>query len=288
MRRLIGSSGPAEPAPLHRRRSRRRGSACRRHGARRACPRSRRDRGHRLRGADERRQRRGHAAGEPVEIVAAFEHRDDASARPRVGRRAQPRGHLREALLRDAHAGERIVLERIESGADEQHVRLEPSERGQEHVVEDCHVVGVARTRGKPDVDRRATRPVAAELGRCAAAGVVRELMHRQVEHARVVPEDVLRAVAVVDVPVEDRDARGPRGPRRRRGDRDVVDQAEPHRLRDRRVVPGRPHDRQTVRELALHHAQRELGRRARRRERRFPRPRREVRIGIDPAALAG
>jgi len=50
-------------------------------------------------------------------------------------------------------------------------------------------------------------------------------------KHARVFFEDLLRAVPVVDVPVEDRDL-FPAVLRLRvaRGDRDVVEYAEPHR----------------------------------------------------------
>ena len=60
--------------------------------------------------------------------------------------------------------------------------------------------------------------------------------------HAFVVPEDVLRAVAVVDVEIDDGDALGAmRGLRVARGDRRVVEEAEAHRGRDFGVVAGRP-----------------------------------------------
>jgi hypothetical protein len=53
----------------------------------------------------------------------------------------------------------------------------------------------------------------------------------RDVEHVRVVPEDRLRAVAVVGVPVDDRDARRAEPLQRvSRGDRNVVEEAEAHR----------------------------------------------------------
>ena len=58
--------------------------------------------------------------------------------------------------------------------------------------------------------------------------------MQRDHEHARVVGEDVLRAVAVMDVPVEDADPLEARGERRMRRDRGRVRQAEPHRPRSR------------------------------------------------------
>ena len=73
-------------------------------------------------------------------------------------------------------------------------------------------------------------------------AGIERPLVQRDVEDARVVPEDVLRAVAVVDVPVEDRHPLEPMLRLRRAGrDRDVVEQAEAHRPVGRRVVARGP-----------------------------------------------
>ena len=57
----------------------------------------------------------------------------------------------------------------------------------------------------------------------------------------RVAPEDVLRAVAVVDVEVDDRDALDAvRGLGVARGDRGVVEEAEAHRRRRFGVVAGR------------------------------------------------
>ena len=61
--------------------------------------------------------------------------------------------------------------------------------------------------------------------------GIERHLVGRAVEHARIVPEDVLGAVAVVDVPVDDRDALGAvRRLRVARRDGGVVEEAEAHR----------------------------------------------------------
>ena len=66
-------------------------------------------------------------------------------------------------------------------------------------------------------------------------------LVERDREHARIVVERALRAVAVVDVPVDDRDAREPaRAAQVVRGDRDVAEDAEAHALARRaRGGPG-------------------------------------------------
>ncbi len=72
---------------------------------------------------------------------------------------------------------------------------------------------------------------------------------------ARIVVEGVLRAVAVVHVEVEDRDAlRAMRLDRVHGADGDVVEDAEAHRARRRRVMPGRAHRAERGARLAVHH----------------------------------
>ena len=96
---------------------------------------------------------------------------------------------------------------------------------------------------GQRDVDGRLVA-----LARPAGARVERPLVQRDVEDGRVVPEDVLRPVAVVDVPVDDRDPlEAELGLRRARRDRDVVEEAEAHRAVGGRVVAGRPHEREAA-----------------------------------------
>ena len=71
--------------------------------------------------------------------------------------------------------------------------------------------------------------------------GIQRVLVERHVDHRGVVVEDVLGAVAVVGVVVDDQHPLAPVGQRPGR-DRDVVEQAEAHRPARRGVVPGRAH----------------------------------------------
>jgi hypothetical protein len=77
----------------------------------------------------------------------------------------------------------------------------------------------------------------------------------RHHEHFRVAREDVLGAVAVVHVEVEDRDSLDAMRMDRVPGcDGDVVENAETHRARARRVMPRRPHAAERVLDFALHH----------------------------------
>ena len=75
-----------------------------------------------------------------------------------------------------------------------------------------------------------------AALAERAGAGIVRHLMGRSVHDGRIVPEDVLGAVAVMDVEIDDRDPLGSvRSPGVARGDGGVIEEAEAHRGRDLR-----------------------------------------------------
>ena len=85
-------------------------------------------------------------------------------------------------------------------------------------------------------------------LVRAARAGVERPLVERDEEDRRVVADDRLRPVAVVDVPVEDRHPAEPElrlGPAR--GDRDRVEDAEAHRAPRLGVVSRRPREREAA-----------------------------------------
>ena len=102
---------------------------------------------------------------------------------------------------------------------------------------------------GERDVDHVGRRVVD------AAVRVERMLERRHHQHAGIALEDVLGAVAVVDVEVDDRDAfeavrlEGVRG-----ADGDVVEEAEAHRAAALGVVPGRPHGAERGRALLLQH----------------------------------
>ena len=79
--------------------------------------------------------------------------------------------------------------------------------------------------------------------------------MRRDVEHMRIGFEDVLRAVAVMDVVIDDGDLARAEMTRVGGGDRYIVEQAEAHRARALGVVPRRPHDRDRGPVRSGHHA---------------------------------
>ena len=139
----------------------------------------------------------------------------------------------------------------VEARGDENEVGCElPADRHHD-LVEGVRVFGVAEARGKRQVhgaSRRRTLPHL--LGR-ARARVVRVLVRGDVQHVGVRLEDVLRAVAVVQVPVDDGDPANTAGPQECGRHRHVVEEAEAHRAVALGVMAGRPDEREAALHLA-------------------------------------
>ncbi len=138
--------------------------------------------------------------------------------------------------LDEPHLAEVVLAMRVEAGGDEDHLRPErraaPAATSTRRCWRTTAAVGV---RGHRHVDHVRRRMVG------AAVRIERVLEEADHQHALVVGEDVLGAVAVMDVEVDDRDAlEAVHVERAARRDGDVVDEAEAHRARARRVMAGR------------------------------------------------
>ncbi len=164
---------------------------------------------------------------------------------------------------------------RVEARRDEDEVGLERAHGGLDDRLERRPVLGVARARGERDVDdavRARTGP--------ARAGPERPLVQRDGEDRRVVREERFGPVPVVHVEVDDRDAREAQlGLRVASRDRDVVEDAEAHRFRAKRVVPGRADEREAA-------SPDRLDRAPGGEPRRLPRRRAGERVGIEPGVV--
>ncbi len=116
----------------------------------------------------------------------------------------------------------------------------------------------VARERGERHVDRAAHRRPGAPLGQPAGAGEeeLTALVHRAGQHARLLVEDPLRAVAVVHVDVHVGHALGAGVEQRADGHRGVVVDAEAGRAVGERVVQAAP-GREDLVDGAVPHAHR-------------------------------
>mmetsp|Transcript_125374 Transcript_125374/g.390333 ORF Transcript_125374/g.390333 Transcript_125374/m.390333 type:complete len:233 (-) Transcript_125374:260-958(-) len=199
------------------------------------------------------RARRGRGA-DALEVVAALERYDQAAS----GKGEEEAREVEEAPRRDGATAERVAGRSVKARADEHEVGLEVPADGEQHVLEGEEQLGVARRGlaaepGTPHVPRHVQRVALA--GPPAVAPVVPEVaarvepalivaVRREVEHARVLLEHALSAVAVVHVPIDYQHMPRPAALHCGSGrNGDVAEEAEAHRAAAFGVVPRRPHD---------------------------------------------
>ncbi|MNU97061.1 hypothetical protein D3C71_871200 [compost metagenome] len=139
----------------------------------------------------------------------------------------------------------------IEACRDQQQLGAEVVDRRQHLVGPDVAEAEATTARWQQDVHQVAGAAVTAQAGLGEQAGLVGAV----VGHPGVVLEDVLGAVAVVDIEIDHRDpfqtvaVAGVGG-----GDGDVVEQAEAHRGTAGGMVAGRAHRAEGQRILTQHH----------------------------------
>ena len=237
-----------------------------------------------MRLADHRRQHRPGRHRQRVEVVTALEHHDGSPGRHE---RLQADREVGEVGGGQFETGERIVAVGVEAGGDEQPVgAMRLDDRGDEFVERlAIHVAARAGREGQVAVRHRCVR--SARLAGPPGSGVERRLVRRHVQHTLVVVEDVLGAVAVVHVPVDDGHPLATRGELGRRHG-DAVEEAESHRPVGHRVMPGRPAGGE--RDVALAGVERGDGveHRTDRTECRGPRSGHDGRVGVEVATTGG
>lgn len=98
--------------------------------------------------------------------------------------------------------------------------------------------------------------PAAAPALSCGAGSwIIRVLVCREIKHGRIEPEDVLGAVSVMDIPIDDQDPLhsilflSVAGSNRR-----IVENAESHRPFARGMMTRRPHQAERPAAILLHH----------------------------------
>src|ERR1700732_4102774 len=114
----------------------------------------------------------------------------------------------------------------VEAGRHQQQFWSERRQCGTNFPFPGAEKRRVSAPTGERDVEDVAMCP---SLAGTSGSRIERKLMGRRVEHLGVVFETVLRAVAVVDVEVDYRDAPNAPGARRHEANADVVDQARAH-----------------------------------------------------------
>ena len=131
---------------------------------------------------------------------------------------------------------------RVEPGAHEEELGAEALGKHLERRREAARVCRVSRSLRQGHVLRRAAAAARPLFVGGARARVERIPVDREIRHAPVVPEQLLRAIAVVHVEIGHENARDSVMLEKvLRGNRDRVQEAEPHGARLQRVMARRP-----------------------------------------------
>ena len=195
---------------------------------------------------------RGDRARQSLEIVAALQHRHHAPVGVPACDLHELAGRPAEVGLGEVEIAEGIASMRVEARGDDQKIGRERLEARQDFALHSLAegLAAIAGPQGRVD-----DLVVLAALANRAGAGIMGHLMGRGVHHAGIVPEDVLDAIAVMDVEIHDRHALGAvRFLRVPSGDGGIVEEAEAHGRRDFGVMSGRPGRDERVANLAAHH----------------------------------
>src|SRR5450759_2549132 len=188
--------------------------------------------------AHQRGDMRGDRLLQALQIIAALEHRDNSATGAATGNIHQLARDPAEIFRPEIERGQRITIVCIEAGGDDDEFGAEFAQLRQDHVFEGGAEFGAAVFRGQRCIDDGV---VLAAFAAGAGTGKQWHMVRRAIHHGRIGPENVLRAVAVMDVEVDHGcagDAVFALGVTR--GDGGVIEKAKPHRLVDLGVMARR------------------------------------------------
>src|SRR5512144_2794557 len=167
-------------------------------------------------------------ARKPLQIIAALKQGDDAPVGAHIGNVHQLLGDPRVVSLDEIEIGERVTRVRVESGRDDQNVRLEFTQTWENDRLERFLESGTTVAGRQWRVDNGVEF---ASLADRAGARAKRQLVGGAVTYARIGPEDVLRAIAMVDIEINNcRPLDAMHFLRVTRGNGRVVEETEAHR----------------------------------------------------------
>ena len=147
-------------------------------------------------------------AAQRQQMVAAFQNRDDAAAAALIRKLADDARQLGIALLSHRQRGQRIVAMGIEAGRDQDELRPEGQRLRSEFLIKRANQFVIARAGRQRHVQGEAGPCTPPHLIARAGSGIAGVLVRAEVQDGRVVVEDVLGAVAVVDIPIDEEEAR--------------------------------------------------------------------------------
>ena len=191
---------------------------------------------------------RFHAAGQGLEVVAAFERGDDAPAGMAAGDILDALRDPGIVLLIQAELAQVVVAVCVKAGADENHLRLERLQPRHPHRLDQvphCCALGVGR-------NRQVDQVVAAGRSTVRIKRVLEKAHHQDTV---IAANDVFRAVAVVYIKVDNRDPLQTVALQRVfGGDGHIVEKAETHGAVVAGMVAGRSHCTKSIFHFTGHH----------------------------------
>ncbi len=180
---------------------------------------------------------RGHGECQSLEIVASFKQADEPAACMACSTFHKLSGRPVEIVLLEVYFCKRVAVMCVEASRDDDEIGRKVANCRQNAA---CH--GLAKNVASSARRKRCVDNVAGTgLGECAGARIKRHLVRRAVKHRRIIPEDILRAIAVMDIPIDDGNALGAMlllcmpG-----GYRGMIEQAKTHRRGLFGMVAGR------------------------------------------------
>ena len=188
------------------------------------------------------------AAAQSVDVIAAFEYRNYFAAAVPLGDPADLLGHVREPLFAEQEIAQGILPMSVESGGDEHQLGGEGIGGGENLFLEDGSVFGIARSGLHRQIQGKTLSFPSPSLRRRSGAGIERILVETDEQDGRIFLEDLLRAIPVVEVPVENQDAPVAMlllGVSSRDGN--CIEEAKPHCGIGPGMVAGRTNERKGV-----------------------------------------
>src|SRR6266481_3962755 len=146
------------------------------------------------------RDMRGNRLLQALQIIAALENRDNSPAGACIGDIHQFARDPAEVLRPEIERGQRIPVMCVEAGGDDDQFGAEFLQLRQDRVFKRGAEFGAAIFRRQRCVDDGV---VLAALATRAGAGKQRHLVRRAIHHARIGPENILGAIAMVDVEID-------------------------------------------------------------------------------------
>ena len=140
-----------------------------------------------------------------IEVVASFEHRNNSGRSVPLGKPHHFLSHFSKVRVFEQKSTQRIASPRIKSGRNDQQVGRKLSLNHFQSIDESLMMRASRGSFAERNVQCSPFALASAGLTRSAGSRIERMLMRRKIKDRRIVIENVLSAVAVMYIPVDDK-----------------------------------------------------------------------------------